>query len=182
MKSLLAVSIALSIAACGKPDPGPPPQTPETNASAESAAPGASDMASAPPVDSTPVATATAAAPPPSSAPTDATGQKGVASGKAVIVAFRTPDPKDKGICWAIVGTSDALADFNKNRKKNTATLAKKLKLPTAGTYLESCPQDSIVGTCESAFKMLVDYYSPTFTLDTAKRHCIDDQMGTWVQ
>jgi hypothetical protein len=180
MKSPILISIALSIAACGKPDPGPPPQTPEATASAESA-PGVADMASAAPVDSTPVATATAAAPPPS-APTDATGQKGVASGKAVLVAFQTPAPKDKGICWAVVGTTDALADFNKSRKKNTATLVKKMKLPATGTYLDACPQESIVGTCENAFKMLVDYYSPTFTADTAKRHCIDDQMGTWVQ
>jgi hypothetical protein len=139
-------------------------------------------MASAVPVDSTPVATATAAPPAPSNAPTDATGQKGVPSDKAVIVAFRTPEAKDNGICWAIVGTTDGLADFNKNRKKNTAALAKKYKMKAGTTYLDACPQESIVGTCENGFKILVDYYSPTFTLDTAKRHCIDNQMGTWVQ
>jgi hypothetical protein len=99
-----------------------------------------------------------------------------------VMLGMRVPGAKDRGICWAFVGKPNEVAAFNKDRKKSTAELAKQLKTPAGATFLASCPTDNQIGTCESAVGLLVDYYSPTFTVDTARKHCDGSQMGTWIE
>jgi predicted small lipoprotein YifL len=183
MKALLAASLALSLAACATSDPGPPPQAPGAPASATTAS-SAPETASSAPADTAAVpATAAPAAPPASSTPSDPGGQRGLASGKVVVVAFKPTGPKGQGLCFAVPGTADELAEFNKDRKKSIAKFergwnAKKGEM----SFLASCPTDAFVGSCLNGFGMLADYYAPTFTVDSAQKHCAGPQMGKWIE
>jgi hypothetical protein len=189
MKSLLAASLVLSLAACATSDPGAPPQAPGSSsvapasASTVSAAPLAETTSSAPAETAAAPATAASATPPVSSTPSDASGQKGLGAGKVVVVAFKPTGPKGKGLCFAVPGTQDELVEFNKDRKKSIAKFEKGWNAKKGEmSFLASCPTDAVVGSCLNGFGMLADYYAPTFTADSAQKHCAGPQMGKWIE
>lgn len=127
-------------------------------------------------------------APPPkttssTSAPVaSATKQKGIMPGYAILVGMRSNKPEDADLCWTITDKEADVADFNKDRKKSLEAAKVKLKLDATSELVDACPVENVIGTCQNAFKMLVDYYSPTWTPDKARKHCADDQMGKWVE
>jgi hypothetical protein len=55
-----------------------------------------------------------------------------------------------------------------------------KLAAMFKGKVAPSCPTDRVVGTCDAHSGVLLNYYGPKWTADTAKPDCAK-QKGTWV-
>ncbi len=113
----------------------------------------------------------TTAPPPPNPEPAPAPPpkkvhkQKGVEKGQAILGYMQ--DLSDEGACAAITDK-----ETKKLTDKDKADLAKALK----GKWVESCPLDNVVLTCKAPFGVIVNYSSPKYTVDTAKKQCAKSQ------
>ena len=178
--SLLAlVFVAPVIVACAKTAPPAAPETPQADAPASSATSSA-DVSGATPAPSASAAPASAT-PATTAAATPAT-QKGLKADQVALFGFRSDSDPDR--CYVVPGSASDAAAFKKEWKGSVAKSARKLKLSKDETPVEACPLDNVVGTCADAkgYKhVIVDYYAPTFTADSAMSHCEAHMLGTWV-
>lgn len=133
---------------------------------ASSAAASATPAASVKPGTSG-AATASAA---PSAAPSAAAAgaYKGLKDGHTAIAFIK--DPKDEGQCGVLSATAAEKAKLNDEKIKDIAKLLK-------GEVTSTCPTQNIVGAC-SAFGVVVQYYGPKYTKETAKKDC----KGGWTE
>jgi hypothetical protein len=98
--------------------------------------------------------------------------QKGIPAGKVVVGYMQ--DLADPAQCAVI---TDAPAK-KEAYKKDEAKLAEMQK----AKVVDSCPTDSVVGTCNVGMGMLVNYSGPKWTKETAKRDCASKPHQTWVE
>lgn len=111
--------------------------------------------------------TAAAAATPPKAAFV----QKGIQPGKVVVGYMQ--DAADSSQCSALTDDPAKKEEF----AKNAGELAKMMK----GTIVPSCPTDSVVGTCNAGFGILVNYSGPKWTKESAQKHCVAQPHATWL-
>lgn len=180
-RTALAIALCALVPACGKSDPGAPPLTPATADPAASSSSAAADAPapdpSVAPVASSSATPATSASPASAAAPGDASS-----NGESPAFAFVLPQAEGKGMCLTVTLSPEKLAAFNKDRKAGIADFAKQLKAPKATKFMDACPTDQVVGTCLNGFGMLVSYYPPQYTTDSAKKNCTGKQGGSWVK
>jgi hypothetical protein len=98
--------------------------------------------------------------------------QKGIPAGKVVVGYIQ--DATDPNQCSAVTDVPAKKDAFAKDADK----LAQMVK----GKVVPSCPTDSVVGTCNAGFGMLVNYSGPKWTADTAKKDCTGHAHATWVE
>lgn len=128
---------------------------------------------SAPQATSTSAKGAAAEAPKPAAAPAKvAFVQKGLQPGKVIVGYLQ--DAADPGQCSVVTDDPAKKDDFT----KNAAQVAKMMK----ATVATSCPTDSVVGTCNAGFGMLVNYSGPKWTKETAQKECTSQPHATWVE
>jgi hypothetical protein len=134
---------------------------------------GCSKPDSTPPAGATSAKTTAAEAPKPAAAPAKAAFvQKGITPGKVVVGYLQ--DATDPGQCSAVTDDPAKKDDF----AKNAADVAKMMK----ATVVTSCPTDSVVGTCNAGFGMLVNYSGPKWTKETAQKDCVSHPHATWIE
>lgn len=122
---------------------------------------------SAAPAGSTSAKGAAAAA-----APKTAFVQKGIQPGKVVVGYLE--DLADASQCSAVTDAPEKKDEFVKNADK----FAQMVK----GKVVTSCPTDSVVGTCNAGFGMLVNYSGPKWTKDAAQKDCVSHPHATWIE
>jgi len=153
---VVATFVGLSIVGCSKPDSG----ATSTSGSASAAA--------------SPSAAAATTAPAPSAAPAPAKpvfAQRGIKAGSVVVGYIQ--DSTDPNQCAAVTDAPSKKDAFTKDGDKLAAMVK--------GKVVPSCPTDSVVGTCNAGFGLLVNYSGPKWTEDTAKKDCASHPHQKWV-
>jgi hypothetical protein len=97
--------------------------------------------------------------------------QKGIQPGKVVVGYIQ--DSTDPNQCAAVTDAPAKKDEFVKNADK----FAEMVK----GKVVPSCPTDSVVGTCNAGFGMLVNYSGPKWTKETAQKDCTSHAHQTWI-
>lgn len=105
-------------------------------------------------------------------APKTAFVQKGVQPGKVIVGYIQ--DATDPNQCAAVTDAPAKKDEFSKNAEK----FAEMVK----GKIVTSCPTDSVVGTCNAGFGMLVNYSGPKWTKETAQKDCVSHPHQTWIE
>jgi hypothetical protein len=112
--------------------------------------------------------TAAAAAAPPKAAFV----QKGIQPGKVIVGYLQ--DAADSSQCSAVTDDPAKKEEFTKSADK----FAQMVK----GKVVTSCPTDSVVGTCNAGFGMLVNYSGPKWTKESAQKDCVAHPHATWIE
>ena len=98
--------------------------------------------------------------------------QKGVQPGKVIVGYIQ--DATDPNQCAAVTDAPAKKEEFTKNADK----FAEMVK----GKVVTSCPTDSVVGTCNAGFGMLVNYSGPKWTKETAQKDCVSHAQQSWIE
>lgn len=100
--------------------------------------------------------------------------QRGIPAGSVIVGYMASTKPSSADECVVVTMPAAERATMN------DAKLAELAKLFGA-QVAKGCPLEKVVGTCNVMKGMLVNYSSPTHTVDTAKAACTKDR-GTWVE
>jgi hypothetical protein len=149
-----AIAVGLSIAACSKPESGAPPASTAATTTTTAATGGKP------------------AAPAATTAPAGAFAQKGIKPGNVIVGYIQ--DPADPSGCVVVTDAPAKKDQFAKDGDK----IAGMMK----GKVVPACPTDSVVGTCNQGFGMLMNYFGPKWTADTAKKDCLKHTGQKWVE
>jgi hypothetical protein len=98
--------------------------------------------------------------------------QKGIKPGQVIVGYLQ--DAKDPAQCAVVTDDPAKKDEFT----KHGADIAKMMK----ATVATSCPTDSVVGTCNAGFGMLINYSGPKWTKETAQKECVGQPHATWVE
>lgn len=97
--------------------------------------------------------------------------QKGIPAGKVVVGYLQ--DKTDAAQCAVVVDDPAKKDAFKKDADK----LAEMMK----AKVVPSCPTNAVVGTCNAGLGMLVNYSSPKWTAESAKKDCASKPHQKWV-
>ena len=103
-----------------------------------------------------------------------APAQRGIPAGSVAVGYMASTKPSSADECVVVTMPAAEQASMN------DAKLAELAKLFGA-QIAKSCPLEKVVGTCNVMKGMLVNYSSPTHTVDTAKAACTKDR-GSWIE
>ncbi|MCC6667768.1 MAG: hypothetical protein IT375_28740 [Polyangiaceae bacterium] len=165
MKKAFALVVLMMLVGCDKKEAAPTASTAAAKPAA-SAAPAATSAAAAP-------SAAPSAAPAPSASAEKAEAEEDEQEGleKGEVVVGYLQDLKDEGQC-ALLPVKEAEKD--KWDAKKIEELAGKMKAKA----VPKCPTADVQGTCKS-MGMLINYYAPKHTPESAQKHCKQNR-GKW--